>query len=204
MSEGAIGNKKKEQIILDCFPNAVKVEKASLADDKNGTDYWVDLLSGKRISIDIKARSKDYSTISPDMDDVALEIWSVIGQSVGWTRNPMKQTDYILWLWEDTGRWLLIPFPLLCSVFVANWQAWAKTYKTGIQKSDNTHNGSQWKSQCVFVPRTVVWNAIYESFGGNLPGRQVNTQVSLDDGIEKAKHRQYHNPKPDYGKYLEY
>lgn len=160
MSEGATDTNNIGAIILSCFPHAVNVEKANTSDDKNGTDYWVSLVSGDRVSVDVKVRERDFG-----QEDVALETWSVIGRQVGWTRDVKKRTDYILWAWLSSNRWMLVPFPMLCHVFCENWERWSKSYKTSVQKTNN-QNGSQWKSQCVFVPKKVVWNEIYRSFGG--------------------------------------
>src|SRR5690348_13330068 len=104
MSEGIADNVDIPSILLECFPFAVKVEKASLAEDKNGTDYWVYLVSGHKLSVDVKVRKKDFGK-----DDLALEVWSVIGKKIGWTRDRNKRTDYILWLWMDTRRYSLVP-----------------------------------------------------------------------------------------------
>jgi hypothetical protein len=196
MSEGATDKKEIEAIILSSFPTAIKVERAKVADDKHGTDFWVTTRSGRVFSIDVKVRAKDYSVNHPEKDDVALEIWSVINTKIGWTRDTEKQTDYILWIWLDSGRWMLVPFPMLCNVFSEHWEQWSKLYQVAIQTTKN-RNGFQWKSQCVFVPRKIVWVAIYDTFSG-VPSaqtkRQVNTDVSLNEGIKRAKHRNYHMP----------
>ena len=160
MSEGATDTNNIGDIILSCFPHAVKVEKATVSDDKNGTDYWVTLLSEDRMSVDTKVREKDFG-----QEDVALETWSVIGKQVGWTRDIHKRTDYILFLWLSSRRWMLVPFPMLCHVFCKHWEVWGQRYKTSTQTTKNP-NGSNWKSECVFVPKKEVWNEIYKTFGG--------------------------------------
>ena len=165
MSEGVGDKQDIKNIILANFPDAVKVERANVTDDKSGIDYWVTTQSGQRHGIDVKVRSKDYAQGYPPKDDIALEIWSKVDSKVGWTRDTNKRTDYILWIWLDTGRWTLVPFPMLCSVFSGHWEQWAKKYDAPIQNTRNS-DGSQWQSQCVFVPRNVVWGAIYATFGG--------------------------------------
>ena len=160
-------NKKKDirDILLRNILGAVSVSKASLLDDKNGTDYYVSLLSGKKLNIDVKVREKDFSSIRPEWDDLALETWSVVEQNIiGWTRNTNKQTDYILWLWQDTGRWCLIPFMMLCSIYVAYWEQWKRQYKTEQQLT--TFNGKTYHSECTFVPRKLIWSKMYEKYSG--------------------------------------
>lgn len=161
MSEGVAKSHDVEMILLENIPGALNVKRASKQDDRNGTDYWVELISGKRLSVDLKARSQDYSRKNPPKDDLALETWSVIGQKIGWTRDFDKQTDYVLWLWQDTGRWCLIPFAMLCKVFSEKWQEWIKVFRTDDQDTEG-----RWKSQCVFVPRRLVWQEIYKHYAG--------------------------------------
>ncbi len=163
MSEGVSDIYDIEKILLKEFPHAVKIRKAAQAEDKDGTDYWMTLPYGHEQSIDVKVRDEDFQR--QGKDDLALETWSVIKgqdhQKVGWTRDTMKRTDYIFWIWKDTGRWMLVPFPLLCSVFCEHWKQWSKQYQNATQR---TLDG--WHSKCVFVPRQIVWDAIYTSFGG--------------------------------------
>ena len=194
MSEGVDDKKDIRAILLAHFPTAIDVERAKTSDDRSGTDYWVSIQSGQKLSVDVKVRKDDWAKRHPEQDDIALEVWSVIDVKIGWTRDTAKRTDYILWIWLETGRWMLVPFPMLCSVFEKYWEQWCRVYRAPIQTTRNP-NGSQWKSQCVFVPRNVVWNAMYGAFGGspNAP-RQVNTQASLAEGIARAKAKYYQPP----------
>lgn len=138
-------------ILVRKIPGAIKVVRASEADDRKGIDYRVLRADGKQFLVDAKIRNEDWSAKNLKYDDLALETWSVIqngiGIKVGWTRDTAKHTDYILWLWTDTGRFFLVPFPMLCGVFENHWREWATTYKTARQDS------GEWQSECVFVPR---------------------------------------------------
>lgn len=157
MSESQI--EKHKQIILSRFPNAIKIERANLSDDKKGIDYFITLQSKLIQRVDAKIRKEDWLAKHPNEDDVALETWSKIGEKIGWTRDPNKQTDWIMFLWEDTERSWFIPFPYLYKAFVENGRKWKKKYRTEIQ---DTREG--WKSECVFVPRRVIFDTIYNSF----------------------------------------
>ncbi len=179
MSQGTAGQGTIDDILLRTIPGATAVRNASRREDRHGTDKWVDHVRGEPLSIDMKVRSKDYA-VSGD-DDLALELWSVINtrnaegttlpaRKIGWTRNPNKRTDYILWFWKDTGRFCLVPFPMLCSVFCDNWQAWENAYFAPKQFTPDGEGSAGWWSQCVFVPRHEVWAAIYHKFGG-APGK---------------------------------
>lgn len=165
MSEGVSDKKDPKDVLLLRFPHAINVTRASVSEDKSGTDYWITQPSGHKQSVDVKVRAVDCKRFGND--DVALETWSVLEKKkIGWTRDSHKRTDYILWIWQDTGRWMLVPFPLLCAVFEKKWEAWSKKYKSPIQPTVNK-DGSHWHSQCVFVPRLLLWREMYDAFGGN-------------------------------------
>jgi hypothetical protein len=157
LSSDTTASSDVSQVLLAQIPGAVGVERATALADLHGTDYWVVLANGKRLSIDAKVRTRDRFD-----DDLALETWSVIEQRVvGWTRDAMKQTDYVLWLWKDTGRWRLVPFVLLCAAFQSRWEVWSATYQTAQQRTLR-RDGTSYHSECVFVPTRAVWQAIYQ------------------------------------------
>lgn len=161
MSNGVSKSQAIEEIILQNVIGAVNVYKAHEANDRNGTDYWVEHVNGKHLSVDVKIRQQDFSLRGED--DLALETWSVVGKKVGWTRDSTKKTDFVLWYWDDTGRWVMLPFLMLCSVFAKKWSEWHREYKTAVQ---STPENGGYRSECVFVPRKVVWTEIYRQYGG--------------------------------------
>lgn len=160
-SDGSISEKEDmPQYLLSRIPLAVKVERAIRADDRKGIDWWVTLQSGQRVGVDVKVRDEDWAR--KGWDDIALEIWSVVEkQIIGWTRDPNKQSDYIVFLWKDTGRCVIMPFPWLCSIFIDHWEIWQKKFKTAYQNTENRYH-----SQCVFVPRELVLKKFYAMMGG--------------------------------------
>lgn len=162
MSQGSLQNASVAQILMAEIPGAVSVMRASEVEDRQGIDYWVNLKSGRQ-GIDAKVRSEDWAMRGSD--DLALEIWSVEERKIiGWTRDSNKRTDYVIWWWTDTGRWCLIPFPMLCAVFIKKWQQWSEEFRTARQFTPYGEDG--WHSVCVFVPRKIVWSTIYQTFGG--------------------------------------
>lgn len=166
MSDGVAATAAVHEILLDAIPGATGVRRATEQADKSGTDWWVDRINGAPLSIDLKARKEDW--VRYLHDDLALEVWSVVeSRKQGWTLDATKRTDYILWLWKDTGRWCLVPFPMLCTVFRERFGEWLEAYGTARQNTEGRYH-----SECVFVPRIVVWRAIYERFGGT-PERKV-------------------------------
>lgn len=151
-----------ERILQSRIPACVGVVKANGTDDRNGTDYWAERGDGlPSMSIDVKVREKDWA--ERGKDDLALETWSVIGERIGWTRNPQKRTDYVLWYWQDTGRFVLVSFPALCAVFTRYWEQWSREYETARQDSGG------WQSECVFVPRKVIMERITAWSCGKIP-----------------------------------
>lgn len=166
MSDGVSVTRNVQEILCENIPGATRAERANAQDDRHGTDWWVLHESGKRLSIDYKVREQDWAATHPREDDLALETWSVVeGGKVGWTRDEDKRTDYVLWLWKDTGRWCLVPFPMLCAVFSEKWEEWKAQYKTRPQE---TPEYGGYHSECTFVPRVVVWREIYNHYGGKL------------------------------------
>jgi len=166
LSQGYSQSKNIKEILLAQIPGALQIIPAHLKNDKHGTDWWIELAAGKFLSVDVKVREEDFALKPNGGDDLALETFSVVEkQIVGWTRSTEKQTDYILWLWIDSGRWCLVPFPMLCKVFTDNWERWIKLFKKATQRTPQG-NGF-YTSECVFVPRKEVWSEIYRVYGGN-------------------------------------
>jgi hypothetical protein len=161
MSCGVAVNPSIEAILLAQIPGAVWVKLAKKQHDKNGTDWWVHCESGHDLSVDLKAREEDF--LAKGKDDLALEIWNDRDrQVIGWTLRTDKRTDYILWFWQDTKRWCLVPFPMLCKVFWKHRRDWEAKFKHAEQESFK--DGRRWISECLFVPRRDVWVAIYKNF----------------------------------------
>ena len=167
MSQGVAASADVRVILLTEIPGAVNVQSAATVNDKQGVDWWVEMSTARHLAVDAKVREKDWAATHPDEDDLALETWSVVEQRIpGWTRDMHKRCDYVLWLWKDTGRFCLVPFPMLCRVFSQNWSLWSQRYRTARQHTPR--EGGGYHSECVFVPRRELWAAIYRQFGGNL------------------------------------
>lgn len=167
MSQGVAENADIHTILLREIPGALTVQAAAKENDKRGVDWWVEMASGTHLAVDAKVRSFDWAAKHPKEDDLALETWSVVEKQIaGWTRDSAKRCDYVLWLWKDTGRFCLLPFPLLCKVFSENWKEWTGQYRTEKQHTHRDTGG--YHSECVFVPRRVVWLAILARVGGRL------------------------------------
>ncbi len=164
-SEGVAVGSTVAEILLAQLPSALNAHKAHDHNDRQGTDWWVEMRAGHFVSVDCKIRKQDW--LAKGKDDLALETWSVVEKrKVGWTRDVNKRTDYVLWLWKDTGRFVLIPFQMLLRVFESHWQVWRKKYQCNVQKTVRG-GGREYHSECVFVPRKDLWAAIYLEYGGS-------------------------------------
>lgn len=166
MSQGVAANADVRSALLAEIPGAVNVYAAHSSNDRQGVDWWVEMSTARHLAVDAKVRETDWAATHPNEDDVALETWSVVEKNIpGWTRDANKRCDYVLWLWKDTGRFCLVPFPMLCRVFEFQWQNWASKYKTARQFTPRANGG--YHSECVFVPRRELWASIYRRFGGD-------------------------------------
>lgn len=117
-------------------------KKADIKDDKNGVDYWITTNKGNIKGIDLKIRDKDFGN-----EDVALEIYSNIEkQTIGWTIDDKKITDYIIWYWCDTKRLLIIDYKQLRILAKEKIDHWEDKYFTAEQRNHG------YTSLCVFVP----------------------------------------------------
>lgn len=165
--------------IADVIPNSTGVERSKLADDKNGTDYWINRADNlPSISIDVKHRS-----FCPRQrfksDDACIETTSVYkgrhirGQicypwertKIGWTLDIKKRTDYIVYTWptdSDGLRYWIVPFHPLCAASMKHWFEWAEKY--GERAAPNRG----YVTLSVYPPRAVIAQAMAEFMRGEV------------------------------------
>lgn len=158
-SEGVIDTVSDlPKILKSRIPAFESVEHATINEDRGGTDYWIHRSPPlPPLSLDVKTRREDFGK-----DDLALETFSVIPNIPGWTRDSNKRTDFILWFWEDSRRFLLVPFPPLCYVFSKRWQQWRAEFGA------RTNDSGNWHSEWVPVPVTVLFEALRAWSNGQL------------------------------------
>lgn len=148
-------------IIKRHIPLCVKVEKTDVETDKTGVDYIAYLKNGAKINIDAKTRKKGASKYWPDgIPRIALECWSVVGKKIGWTLDTSTNVDYILYTFDkaDCEKYFFFPFQLLRKAFWENGAKWKEKYHIRTQHSK--WGRSSWKSTAMFVPVTVVIEAV--------------------------------------------
>lgn len=164
MSDGVDAGADVRRIMTKNVSGVLNVFRAHKINDKSGIDWWAEHSSGKMIAVDLKVnrvewKSRDGRTCLP------LETWSnVERRHLGWTLRPEKKTDYVLWTFQDTGRWCLVPFLMLCRVFFDRKDGWSESFLVKRQFTRVGNGG--YHSECVFVPIREVWAAIYQTFAG--------------------------------------
>lgn len=160
------------ELLRSKIPNCVKVIKTDVALDKKGIDYIAFLDGGAKINIDAKTRRKGASRNWIDKQDplLALEIWSVCPNEqvpkgkAGWTCSRKTNVDMILYTFdkEDTTQFYFIPFQLLRMALQNNYHWWKTKWKPRRQLNQG------YESEAMFVPASVVLNAIYSEMQGNI------------------------------------
>lgn len=139
------------------IPGCVDAVKTDITTDKKGIDYIVKLKGGAEIGVDEKMRDKGASKYwYYDEAELALETWSVYRSVLGWTFSTKTNVDYILYTFDpsDWDKAYLFPYQLLRMALHHNGEDWAEKFSIKLQ----TSNG--WQSQAMFVPASVVVDAV--------------------------------------------
>lgn len=139
------------------FKNLERIELVEdLARQREGIDKVLYFKNGKQLLIDEKKRRKDYG-------DILLEEWSIVEKhKKGWTGDPAKKTDYIVYVIMPSAKVYLLPYLLLQSAWRKNYIDWKGKYKT-VYAKNATYNTS---SLC--IPAEVLLSAIKEEIKQNL------------------------------------
>ena len=142
--------------IKHALRNCDRVEKTDIETDKTGVDYYAHLKSGVIVKVDAKRREAGASRFWKSEPELAIETWSVFKTKVGWTFNKGSPAEYILYSFEpcDSNNFYLIPFQLLRNAAFDNGREWRDTYH------EKTQYSGGWESRCIFVPASVVLNAV--------------------------------------------
>jgi len=156
-----------------------------------GIDYIAKLRKGREVTIDAKCRKPGASKYWEEEPDLALEKWSVKPEpgregKTGWTLDESKQCELILFTFDpsDCMEAFLMSFQLLRIAFRQNILKWYRRFKWDRQRSID--NGFQWQSECVFVPVSVVEQAITEVSHGKLwiaKGATIKQSLIVQDSF---------------------
>jgi hypothetical protein len=153
--------------ITSLLPDCETVIEGTEAEDKAGIDYYAILTSGRRVPIDAKSRkagSRRYWKTEPELPMERYSVCPTANTSgkVGWTLDASKLTEYILFTFDpdDSRSAYLLPFQQLRSAFLRWGAAWKATYGKGGDWFYESSNGGAWTSAAVFVPVSVVTEAV--------------------------------------------
>lgn len=139
------------------LPGLLAIHQAAKANDMAGIDYWLEFAGGIMRSVDVKMRSRDYE--AEGKPGLALETWSnVDAKKVGWSRDPSKLCDYIMFYWLSSERSYLVDFRQLQPLFAREWQNWRGKYGPVIQPNDGRN---PYHSECLFMPTRDLAAALY-------------------------------------------
>lgn len=154
------------EILKKHIPSCKSVEKTDLETDKSGVDYVATLSSGAKVFIDAKTREAGASRYWKHGEaELALERWSVIDKKIGWTLSTETNVDYILYTFDKSewDKYYFLPFQLLRKAFIEYGRKWLDEYNDGRQKIQYSDG---WRSAAIFVPASVVVNAIRDIMTG--------------------------------------
>lgn len=87
-------------------PEALAIHPAHSENDKIGVDYWIEYPHGRMEGLDVKIRSKDYLHKDPRTAFIEL-VANTRTDKPGWTVDPAKRTDKVLFYYADTERHVL-------------------------------------------------------------------------------------------------
>ena len=175
-SEGIQPGSELLTAVMSMVPNACTIKRATVSEDKSGTDYWITRSHGlPALSIDMKNRG--YCPIERwSSDDACIETTSVYRgngpqwqddgrQKVGWTIDYSKRTDFVVYTWpNDQGtRFWIVPFVPLCAAARAHWREWAASYGERAAWNDG------YRTLSVYPPRSVIAKAMRKFMAGVAP-----------------------------------
>lgn len=150
------------EMLEELIPGCTGVTKTCEAQDRAGVDYLATLRRNAVLKIDAKTRKPGASRYWHHGEpELALEVWSVVPShwtdgKPGWTLDESKEVDLILYTFEpeDSNEVFLLSFDMLRIAFVRFFHEWRAEY--GIKPQDS----GNWKSRAIFVPASVVLDAI--------------------------------------------
>lgn len=147
-------------------PGCCGVTRATPAEDRRGTDYWVRTASG-RIGLDLKLRRKDYGAARGASIDCVIELDG--RGSSGWLMKP-RAAPLILFACIDTSRVAMFETKMLQTVVMQNLSRWiangsAKEFTTESQHRD----GRTWTNYAVIISGDLLASVIdrlEDGYGG--------------------------------------
>lgn len=122
------------------------IREGTETEDKNGCDFFAD-----DIGIDVKFMGESFNSKS-----ILFEVMSVVETGkLGWSLRTDKQTKQVLYIYEETGLFVLFDFNALRNVledFIDEWKEDPGLYTT----TTNSANGKLWTTSFFVLSRSYV------------------------------------------------
>lgn len=162
-----------EKILRELLkPNFLR--PGSGAEDRAGKD-WIVHIGNVVKTVDVKNSFSPNQKwwANPTIPELWLERWSVMPSStcrngkVGWTLDPTKQTDFILFktcMEDDEPRAIIMDFTLLRLAFQKNVDVWYARWPRKVRTQHTKARGTmpEWHSQMIYVPLDVLRTAVQD------------------------------------------
>jgi len=151
------------------------IQRATEVEDREGTDWWLDIPGGSKLSVDTKYRPFD-PLVKFGVDDFCIETTSIYtgpndrnwkdefrGQP-GWTIDRNKKTGVVAYIVVDGPsrgeplddyRITYFDFPKLCEVANHNWRKWA------LESKERAAQNRSYLTLSVFVPLSVLPSEVF-------------------------------------------
>lgn len=146
--------------------HGISVRPSTREEERCGIDIVVMLRRGALVYVDIKTRRPGAQRYWKHGEpEIPCEIWSVVEKRIiGWTLDESKLTDYVFIPFHERDFHVayLIPFQLQRIAFRSYYHQWIDRYGITIQRTTRP-NKSVYCSQAVFVPASVLMDAIHQS-----------------------------------------
>ena len=150
---------------LSYFPEVLNIRKAHKENDKLGADYFLEFPNCKMESLDIKVRKDDYSLRGDDRTACIELVANTTTRKKGWTLDPNKHTDWIMFYYIETGKSFLYNARLLRAAVTRYLPDLRKHGKPTVQK---TQSGSgHYESDSLMVSHRELGAAIYKNTNHN-------------------------------------
>jgi hypothetical protein len=138
-----------EPFLRKRFPGALAFRRAHETNDRAGADVIVEFPHCQFRFVDLKVRTCDYR--ARGKADVALEVWSNRERGTpGWALDESKVTDWLLFVWVDTGRMLMLDARAVRAVTKSNLRRWQAVNQCADQQT--VGRAGNYSSNVIFVP----------------------------------------------------
>lgn len=145
--------------IRNHYPDARSIMKSCPENDKAGADWWIEFTNNKVLSLDAKIRTKDYTTATEDRIACIELVSSKTTGKLGWSIDPSKITDIVMFYYIDTKKAYFYPARELRNAIIANLDRLKAHGKPDTQK---TESGNRfYESDSIFVSHAELWRCIF-------------------------------------------